>query len=86
MPYLSGIYTEPSLNVTPAFKVETIEYYTTVPYNMFLVKVWGFAQSCDCEARLDDKYGLSRYMLNLSLIIVIFFIIIYLFILAALIA
>ena len=51
---------EPALNFTPVFSEDTTDYYATVPHDVLLVKIWGFAKSCNCEARLDDKYGLSR--------------------------
>ena len=54
------LFSEPPLNFTPMFNKETTDYYATVPHDVLLIKVWGFAKSCNCEARLDDKYGLSR--------------------------
>lgn len=60
LPYLLGIYTSPALNITPQFDASVLEYFATVPYETILVKIWGIAQNCDCEARLEDKYGLSR--------------------------
>ncbi len=60
MPFLEGINTEPSIMLSPVFNHSVTEYYATVPYDVILIKVWGFAQSCYCEARLEDKYGLAR--------------------------
>lgn len=60
MGYITGIHTEPVVNITPSFQPHVTEYYLTVPYDLYLIKVWAFAESCSCEARLDEKYGLSR--------------------------
>ena len=61
--HITGIYTEPPMNITPPFQPHVTDYYVTVPYDLFLIKVWSFASSCSCEARLDGKYGLSRYII-----------------------
>ncbi|XP_035676867.1 cadherin-like and PC-esterase domain-containing protein 1 isoform X2 [Branchiostoma floridae] len=60
MPYLSGVFTEPKLEFSPAFSPLVAEYHVTVPYDTLLIKVWAFATSCDAEARLEEKDGLSR--------------------------
>ncbi|XP_070558831.1 cadherin-like and PC-esterase domain-containing protein 1 [Ptychodera flava] len=60
MPYLVGLYMDPDINLSPTFDAIVTNYHVTVPYDTVLIKVWAFAASCDCEARLDDKYGSSR--------------------------
>jgi len=60
LPFLEGIYTEPALDMSPAFNKSVTDYYATVPYDVYLVKVWALTISCFSEARLEDKYGLSR--------------------------
>ena len=60
MPYLHGFMTDPSLNFTPTFNLTTSEYYASVPYDLYLVRVWAWTVSCYSEARMEEKYGLSR--------------------------
>ncbi|XP_033114618.1 cadherin-like and PC-esterase domain-containing protein 1 [Anneissia japonica] len=60
MPYLSGIYFEPNISFSPEFDPYTTEYYAKVPYKTVILKVWAHSMNCDCEVRLEDKYGLSR--------------------------
>ena len=60
MPYLSGLRTWPTLALSPAFNASVGEYYARVPYDVYLLRVWAWVQSCYSEARMDDKYGLSR--------------------------
>ncbi|XP_072025253.1 LOW QUALITY PROTEIN: cadherin-like and PC-esterase domain-containing protein 1 [Amphiura filiformis] len=60
MPFLSAFHFDPPLNLTPTFDPMVTEYEATVPHDMVLIKVWGFATSCDSEARLEDKLGASR--------------------------
>ncbi|XP_077979695.1 cadherin-like and PC-esterase domain-containing protein 1 [Glandiceps talaboti] len=60
MPYLVGLYMEPGITLSPVFDAIVTEYQVTVPYDTVLIKVWAFAASCDCEARMEDKYGPPR--------------------------
>ena len=64
MPYLSSLHTWPALVLTPAFNTTVVEYYARVPYSVYLLRVWAVAHSCYSEARLEEKYGLSRYVHN----------------------
>ncbi|XP_014671086.1 PREDICTED: cadherin-like and PC-esterase domain-containing protein 1 [Priapulus caudatus] len=59
-PYLLGLYTEPQIEMAPPFDRLVTEYYATVDYDVILLKVWATAQSCSCEARVNDRFGLSR--------------------------
>ncbi|XP_072174301.1 cadherin-like and PC-esterase domain-containing protein 1 [Diadema setosum] len=58
VPYLASLSTFPALNLT--FEPGTTEYHSSVPYGQVVLQVGAFARSCDCEARLEDKYGVSR--------------------------
>nr|XP_006821655.1 PREDICTED: cadherin-like and PC-esterase domain-containing protein 1-like [Saccoglossus kowalevskii] len=60
MPYLTGLYMESGITLSPTFDPIVTEYRVIVPYDSVLIKIWAFAASCDCEARLDDKYGPTR--------------------------
>ncbi|XP_075751842.1 cadherin-like and PC-esterase domain-containing protein 1 [Rhipicephalus microplus] len=60
MPYLARIVTEPSVRLQPAFKPQRTEYFANVSYDLVLVKVWGLAQHCGSQVRVDDKYGPAR--------------------------
>lgn len=59
-PYLMNIMTEPQINITPKFDSSVVSYEVSVPYEILLIKIWAFARSCQCEARMDDKFGVSR--------------------------
>ncbi|XP_038054432.1 cadherin-like and PC-esterase domain-containing protein 1 [Patiria miniata] len=52
--------TDPAILLTPTFDPKVTEYQAVVPHEVALIKVWGFARSCDSEARLEDRYGVSR--------------------------
>ncbi|XP_071961477.1 cadherin-like and PC-esterase domain-containing protein 1 [Antedon mediterranea] len=60
MPYISGIFFEPNISFSPEFDPYTSEYYAKVPYDTMITRVWAHSMNCDCEVRLEDKYGLSR--------------------------
>lgn len=61
MPYITGIYTEPKLDIKPKFDPTVTEYYVSVSYDLVLVRIWAMAQSCVCEARLEERFGIARY-------------------------
>jgi len=65
-PMLRAIFTQPILDLTPMFDPLVDEYYTSVPYELILIQIWGEASHCDSEARLEDKFG-PRYPANYSL-------------------
>ncbi|KAH9381218.1 hypothetical protein HPB48_019859 [Haemaphysalis longicornis] len=60
MPYLAQILTEPSVRLQPAFRPQRTEYFANVSYDLVLLKVWGLAQHCGSQVRVDDKYGPAR--------------------------
>uniref|UniRef100_T1JPJ4 Cadherin-like beta sandwich domain-containing protein n=1 Tax=Strigamia maritima TaxID=126957 RepID=T1JPJ4_STRMM len=60
MPYLLNIFSQPKLNLTPPFSPLVVEFTAKVPYDQLMVTVWAFAQNCQSEARLDDKFGPSQ--------------------------
>ncbi|XP_071784213.1 cadherin-like and PC-esterase domain-containing protein 1 [Asterias amurensis] len=52
--------TDPTIILSPTFDPKVTEYQAMVPHDVTLIKVWGFARSCDSEARVEDRYGISR--------------------------
>ncbi|XP_041457826.1 cadherin-like and PC-esterase domain-containing protein 1 isoform X1 [Lytechinus variegatus] len=58
MHLLSSIRTWPFLNMT--FDPQQTEYYIEVAYDQIVIQIGAYAMSCDCEARLEDKYGVAR--------------------------
>ncbi|XP_029658477.1 cadherin-like and PC-esterase domain-containing protein 1 [Octopus sinensis] len=60
VPFLMKINIEPPVKLTPAFDPNISTYETSVPYELLLIKIWGFAQSCQCISKIDDKFGFPR--------------------------
>ncbi|GAB6029952.1 cadherin-like and PC-esterase domain containing 1 [Chamberlinius hualienensis] len=60
LPYIKSIYTEPSLTLNPPFSPAVMEYFVNVSYDQLLVKVWASALNCQCEVRLEEKFGISQ--------------------------
>lgn len=55
---LAALQTWPVLNMT--FDPRQTEYHTEVAHDQIVIQIGAFAMSCDCEARLEDKYGVAR--------------------------
>ncbi|GAB1602319.1 cadherin-like and PC-esterase domain-containing protein 1 [Argonauta hians] len=60
VPFLMKVNIEPAVKLTPAFDPNISTYETSVPYEILLIKIWGFAQSCQCVSKIDDKFGFPR--------------------------
>ncbi|XP_064604834.1 cadherin-like and PC-esterase domain-containing protein 1 [Liolophura sinensis] len=60
LPYLTAIHFSPPIKLSPAFQAVTSEYMAVVDYGTYLIQVWAVAKGCNCEARLEEKYGMSR--------------------------
>ena len=60
MPYLATLHTYPVLNLT--FDPRITDYHAAVPYDQLVIQVGASAVNCECEARLEDKFGVSRYV------------------------
>lgn len=62
MPFLSSIRTFPELVLQPSFDPKVTDYYVNVSFDVMLLKVWATVLNCQTEARLDDRFGPSRYI------------------------
>lgn len=60
MPYLSGIFVQPPLHLSPNFSPLVTEYTANVSYDQLMVKLSAQAHNCQTEVRIDDKYGPTR--------------------------
>lgn len=60
--FISEIIIKPSLNMTPKFTSEQTEYHIIVPYELVLIQIYAVARSCNCEARLESKFGPSGHI------------------------
>ncbi|XP_070191938.1 cadherin-like and PC-esterase domain-containing protein 1 [Littorina saxatilis] len=57
LPYLSSLVTRPSLILQPKFSPLQTEYKVEVEHTVQLVTVWAWSQSCQSQARLEDKHN-----------------------------
>eukprot|EP00057_Strongylocentrotus_purpuratus_P012207 XP_011666681.1 PREDICTED: cadherin-like and PC-esterase domain-containing protein 1 isoform X3 [Strongylocentrotus purpuratus] len=55
---LAALQTWPVLNMT--FDPHQTDYHTEVAHDQIVIQIGAYAMSCDCEARLEDKYGVAR--------------------------
>lgn len=61
VPHLACIRTEPEVELVPTFNATVInDYYTTVPYEVVLIRVHALAKHCQVEVRLTNRNGPKR--------------------------
>ena len=60
MPYLSSIVTRPALTLQPEFSPLRTDYEVEVDHSVQLVTVWAWSQSCQSQARLENKHNMDR--------------------------
>ncbi|XP_069832665.1 cadherin-like and PC-esterase domain-containing protein 1 [Dendropsophus ebraccatus] len=66
--YISRIFSNPSLDMTPAFNPKIKEYYAELPFHVVAVEIGAEAANCKSQVHLDDKNGpqVEKYPLGLG--------------------
>ncbi|XP_074645946.1 uncharacterized protein LOC141902204 [Tubulanus polymorphus] len=62
VPFLETITFEPDIRLNPVFDPQKTDYSSNVPYSIHLIKIDVTATGCFMAARIDDKYGVSRWV------------------------